>query len=118
MTIVVDASVAYKWYVAEQDTAAAWAVVAGSDAVIAPELVVVEVCNAAWKAQRKGEISAAQQARIAADITQAFDRLEPLGPFAARASAIAREIDQPVYDCFYLALSEHGTRRWSPPMAA
>lgn len=71
-----------------------------------PELVVVEVCNAAWKAQRKGEISAAQQARIAADITQAFDRLEPLGPFAARASAIAREIDQPVYDCFYLALSE------------
>jgi predicted nucleic acid-binding protein len=64
------------------------------------------VCNASWLACRRGEISAPQQAAIAADITRIFDRLERLVPHAARAVAIARELDHPVYDCFYLAVSE------------
>ena len=51
-------------------------------------------------------MSAAQQEAIAAGITRIFDRLERLVQHAARAVAIARELDHPVYDCFYLALSE------------
>ena len=74
--------------------------------LVAPELVVAEVCNACWLACRRGEISAVQQAQIAVDITRIFDRLEGLVPHAARAVAIARELDHPVYDCFYLAVSE------------
>jgi predicted nucleic acid-binding protein len=106
MTIVVDASVAIKWYLAEEDWEMARGLLAGADQVTAPELVVVEVSNAAWKAYRRGFIAAEQQALIAGDIVQVFDRLEPLSSLAVRASAIAREIDHPVYDCFYLALSE------------
>jgi predicted nucleic acid-binding protein len=64
------------------------------------------VCNACWIACRRGEISAAQQSQIAKDITRVFDQLERLVPHAARAVAIARELDHPVYDCFYLAVSE------------
>lgn len=30
----------------------------------------------------------------------------PLRPLAPRAAALARELDHPVYDCFYLALAE------------
>lgn len=37
---------------------------------------------------------------------RAFARLHELAPLAPRAGAIALAIDHPVYDCFYLALSE------------
>ena len=47
-----------------------------------------------------------QQGQIAEDITRVFDRLERLVQHASRATAIARELDHPVYDCFYLAVSE------------
>jgi predicted nucleic acid-binding protein len=45
MTVIVDASVALKWYVVEKDTPMAWAVRDGADTVIAPELVIAEVCS-------------------------------------------------------------------------
>ena len=44
--------------------------------------------------------------RIAAHITQAYDRLTPLSTLAERALAIAGALDHSVYDCFYLALAE------------
>ena len=106
MTVVVDASVALKWYVVEHDTPMAWAVREGADAVIAPDLVIAEVCNAAWKAWRRGELGPEHRQRIAAHITQAYDRLTPLSTLAERALAIAGALDHPVYDCFYLALAE------------
>ena len=106
MTLVVDASVALKWYLVESGAESARQILADDDRLVAPELVVAEVCNACWLACRRGEISAVQQAQIAVDITRIFDRLEALVPHAARAVAIARELDHPVYDCFYLAVSE------------
>jgi predicted nucleic acid-binding protein len=106
MTLVVDASVALKWYLIEDGAEQARQILAAGDDLVAPELIVAEVCNAAWLAGRRGEMSAAQQAAIAADITRVFDRLERLVPHASRTMAIARELDHPAYDCFYLALSE------------
>jgi predicted nucleic acid-binding protein len=106
MTLVVDASVALKWYLIEDGAEAARQILADGGPLVAPELVVAEVGNACWLAGRRGEIGAAQQAAIAVDITRVFDRLERLAPHASRAAAIARELDHPVYDCFYLALSE------------
>jgi predicted nucleic acid-binding protein len=106
MTLVVDASVALKWYLIEDGAELARQILADGEPLVAPELVVAEVCNACWLAGRRGEIGAAQQGQIAQDITRVFDRLEGLVPHAPRAAAIARELDHPVYDCFYLALSE------------
>ncbi|MGH6898748.1 MAG: type II toxin-antitoxin system VapC family toxin [Geminicoccaceae bacterium] len=106
MTLVVDASVALKWYLIEDGAEPARQILADGDTLVAPELIVAEVCNACWLAGRRGEISPTQQSHIAADITRVFDRLEGLVPHASRAMAIARELDHPVYDCFYLALSE------------
>jgi predicted nucleic acid-binding protein len=106
MTLVVDASVALKWYLIENGAEPARQLLADGDTLVAPELVVAEVCNACWIACRRGEISAAQQSQIAKDITRVFDQLERLVSHAARAVAIARELDHPVYDCFYLAVSE------------
>ena len=106
MTLVVDASVALKWYVSDEGADVARQILASDETLIAPELVVAEVCNASWIAYRRREIGADQQGQIAADITRVFDRLEALARHASRAAAIARELDHPVYDCCYLAVSE------------
>ena len=106
MTLVVDASVALKWFVGEAGSDRAVALLDGDEPLIAPDLVVAEVCNAAWKSLRRREIDEAQFAEVATDVAQAFQRLVPLERLVRRAAALARELDHPVYDCFYLALSE------------
>jgi predicted nucleic acid-binding protein len=106
VTVVVDASVALKWYVAEADSAAARILFVGEQDVIAPELLVAEISNASWKLLRRGEIDRTQHVRIAEEIGGMLSRLVPLHRLVARAAVLAHDLDHPVYDCFYLALSE------------
>ena len=103
--IVVDASVALKWFVEEPDSGVARGLVASGATLIAPDLVVAEACNAAWRLARRGELVAAQADIVAADLALAFAELVPLAGLAASTTALARELDHPVYDCFYLALA-------------
>ncbi len=106
MTLVVDASVAFKWFVTEPDSAEALAVRRSDPDLVAPHEVVSEVCNSAWKSLRRGQLTAAQCAAIAADIGRSFARLAAHDALAPRALAIALDLDHPAYDCFYLALAE------------
>jgi predicted nucleic acid-binding protein len=106
MTLVIDASVALKWFVDEAGSADAQALLAARDLLIAPELVIAEVCNAGWRAVRAGMMLPQQHDHSALRLAAAFDELVPLAPLAARAAAISRLLDHPAYDCFYLALSE------------
>ena len=46
MKCVVDASVAVKWLVEEPGSAEARELLAGEDSLLAPDLLVPEVCNA------------------------------------------------------------------------
>jgi predicted nucleic acid-binding protein len=106
MTIVVDASVALKWYLSEEDSEAALALLDSGERLIAPDLIVAELCNAAWRLIRRGELRTEQLAIIARGVPDVFATLHASASLAARAAAIALELDHPVYDCFYLALSE------------
>jgi predicted nucleic acid-binding protein len=106
MSAVFDASVALKWYVWEPDTAQARAAYREADRCIAPDIVIAEVCNAAWRRARIGHIARNHAERIAAVIAARFDELVPSAVLAARATAIANAIDTPVYDCLYIALAE------------
>ena len=111
MTLVVDASVATKWFVAEPDSPDARALLISGEALIAPDLVVAEACNVAWKKRRAGQITPAQAADLAAEIGRFFDTLIALESLAPRALAIADDLAHPVYDCFYLALAEQAAAR-------
>jgi predicted nucleic acid-binding protein len=102
---VIDASVALKWFVEEVDSARARELVAADEPLIAPDLIVAEACNAAWRLARRGEIVPAQAGVIAADLPGAFAELVPLSQLGVAATALAQELDHPVYDCFYLALA-------------
>ena len=63
--LVIDASVALKWFAKEEGHAEARAIVASDERLIAPDLVVVEAVNGAWSKWRRGELDAADVARVA-----------------------------------------------------
>lgn len=110
MTLVIDASVALKWVIEEEDSATAQEVLSSRHRLAAPEFLWVECANALWsKARRKllrwedglaayGSLEKVGLVRI------------PIGYLVAPALEIARALDHPIYDCLYLAaaLSEGG----------
>ena len=58
MSLVVDASVALKWFLTEEPQAAqALAIVQDGAPLIAPDFLVAEVCDAAWRSARLGRSS-------------------------------------------------------------
>jgi predicted nucleic acid-binding protein len=104
--LVVDASVLVPLLVAEPGSAAARAVVAGEPDLTAPELILAETLNMLWKKQRLGQIDDAARIEAVGLIGPPLLTLTPTPPLALRASALARELDHPAYDCLYLALAE------------
>ncbi len=106
MTLVIDASVGLKWFVEEDGSAQAADLLAGPGLLIAPDLILAEVGNAAWKAVRNGTMQPEQFDHAAARLPAAFDELTPLAALSRRAGAIAVALDHPVCDCCYLALAE------------
>ncbi len=106
MTWVVDASVAVKWFVNEARSAEARAVLASGQPIIAPDLIIPETCNTAWKKIKRGDISLGQGKAMVRALPLSFDRLAPTAPLSERALELARRFDHPAYDCFYVALAE------------
>lgn len=102
--LVVDTSVAVKWFVQEPDSDRARVVLNHND-LIAPELLVAEVANVLWTKARHGRFSDT-------DANAALERLapifvfQPLATLASAALRIAHVLDRAVYDCFFLALAE------------
>jgi len=109
--LVVDASVALKWFVEEQGSPEAGALLTRGDTLIAPDLIIPEICNGTWKLVRRGMMSQTQQVAAVARLASILNELAPTGPLAPRALVISSLLDHPAYDCFYLALAEQrGTR--------
>jgi predicted nucleic acid-binding protein len=104
--LVLDASVAVKWFVEEPGTAAAMALLAQDESLIAPDLLVAEVANVAWKHLMRGDLELRQLAHVPEAVAKMFAELWPTVWLASRAFEIAAELRHPVYDCFYLALAE------------
>ena len=105
MTLVVDASVAVKWFIIEPVRPEARRLLDREQRLIAPELLVAEVVNVLWKRVISGAIARSQAADAARELPQMLAELCPLVGLAARALAIADELRHPAYDCFYLALA-------------
>ena len=108
---VVDASVALKWFVRERGSAEARGLLADDADLEAPDLVIAELCDAVWRLARMGAIDGAACDIVAGETRNLFRRIYPLGPLAPRATVIARAVDRPVYDCFYIALAEQRASR-------
>jgi len=104
VTLVVDASVAAKWFLPEAGTPEAEAVLRHPAPLLAPELIVAEVASALWKAIRRGAARPAQAGGLPERLSRAL-RMTPLPDLAEAALALALRRDHSVYDCFYVALA-------------
>jgi predicted nucleic acid-binding protein len=103
--LVIDASVAVKWYVNQPDTAKAIEIAGSGQTLIAPDLLLAETGNAFWQCVRAGLFKPADARDALSKLPHRFDVLR-------RMTAIAVTINHPVYDCFYLALA----RREAAPL--
>ncbi|MDP2935676.1 MAG: type II toxin-antitoxin system VapC family toxin [Dehalococcoidia bacterium] len=117
--VVVDASLAAMWVMAEPYTSQALALAAdwARDQVqaIAPHLMMSEVASALYKRLRRGELTL-QQAVEALHVVYSFGvRLEGETGLHERALFLAQSLDRSApYDALYLALAEHrGCQVWT-----
>jgi predicted nucleic acid-binding protein len=106
MTIVVDASVAMRWSATLARSDRAEALLECDEPIIAPDLVIAEITNAAWKAAVFGGASLEAVALVVHESADYFDELVPAVDLKNRALEIALSLKHPAYDCFYLALAE------------
>jgi predicted nucleic acid-binding protein len=106
MKLVVDASVALRWYVDSPLSDVAAALLELDQPLIAPDLVVSEITNAVWKLVRAGHLSEEHGLRIVNTAPSAFSTLVDSSRLCGRAFKLAVTLDHPVYDCLYLALAE------------
>ena len=103
--VVVDASVAVKWFVPEVHAPAARRLLSGELTLLAPDLIWAEVANALWRKWREGESAVEIVQGILAD----FRRF----PLHIHAGESLYEVTCPVavatgrtfYDSLYLALA-------------
>jgi predicted nucleic acid-binding protein len=106
MTVVVDASVALQWCFKLAGSERAEELLRSDDRLIAPDLVISEITNAAWKFAIFDKLPVDAVTSVVREVTKAFEELVPASGLKDRALAIAIELRHPAYDCFYLALAE------------
>ena len=102
MDLVVDASIAFKWLVAEADSPAAVSLLQNHN-LIAPDVLLAECRNAALTHVRRGTISIEQAKQAERDLEALQLHTLPSTPFLTHAFMLALELSHPIYDCIYLA---------------
>jgi predicted nucleic acid-binding protein len=105
MTVVVDASVAAKWFVKEVAREQALEVLDEPERH-APDLIIAEVGNIAWKKAMRGEVTGEQARFVCTSLRRYFAVLHRSEALADRAIDIALRLGHPIYDCLYLACAQ------------
>ena len=106
MNLVIDASVACKWFF-EENLSAEARVLAESDAVFfAPDMILAECANAAWRRVSNGTVPEEQAQAFLEALPRWFESLVPSVRLHETAFEMACVLGHPVYDCQYLALAE------------
>ena len=105
MTLVVDASVAVKWLVREEGTAAARELIVATDPLIAPDWLLIEAGSTFWKKVKRSELLAVHAERHLEVMPTFFQQLVPSAGLVAEAFRLSIRLKHPIYDCLYLALA-------------
>lgn len=76
-----------------------------ADLVIAPELIVAEVCSAFRKYVRARVLSRADAEKSIYQALTLVDKMQPLSELLTDVLALTSQCDRSVYDLFYVALA-------------
>jgi predicted nucleic acid-binding protein len=108
--IVVDASVAVKWFLPEHGAEAAHSLLLGHEKLVAPTLIRIEVAAAITRKVRLGELPV-EDAEATCDLwlralLRGVVTLRPDEDNLETAVKLALQIRHPLQDCLYLALAQ------------
>ncbi len=108
--IVVDASVAAKWYLPEHGTENALELMLGPDKLFGPEVIRFEVLGAITRRVRNGKATSAE-ARAQCDLwlknlSDGAIRLVPEAELLGATVELSISLKHPLLDCFYLAAAK------------
>lgn len=106
MRVTVDASVAVKWFFAEDHREEARHLLAPRIERYAPGLLPVECANVVWKKARRAEIASARPFLDGVAILSEVVRILPSKILLRDATETALRIGHPVYDCLYTACAK------------
>jgi predicted nucleic acid-binding protein len=110
MKYILDASVALKWVLTENDSPLAESLRndfrKGTHDLLAPDVFAVEVAHALTRAERKGIITPPQASVLLADILATPPHFYGILPLLPRAVDLSSQMRFGVYDCLYVALAE------------
>lgn len=102
--LVVDANIGVKWFVMEEFSAQARALVASGHELLAVDIFPAEVANAFLRKVRAGDISAADALEAITRIV-GLVRLASSSPHLPEAWRIATRYDRTTYDALYVSLA-------------
>jgi len=107
---VIDAGVAVKWFIPEEDSDIAHRLLTrylqGLDTPIAPDLLISECGNVFWRRQRQGDITAEEATESIADLLTLDIPLVSVSSLVQSALRLTMQHQRTVYDSLYLALAE------------
>ena len=103
--VVIDASVALKWVIEEDGTAAAMELLQGS-VLQAPDFLLLEVANVLWSKARRDALTRAEADAGYEAITAVPIFLTPLAELVTPARTLAFGLDLTAYDAVYAALAQ------------
>jgi predicted nucleic acid-binding protein len=108
--IVVDASVAVKWFVPEEGSNEADRLLIGSEKLFAPDLIRLEVAAGLTRKVRLGEVEELEIRRHCAEwprmLSEGVISLSSPEQDYAVAVDLALQLKHPFQDCLYLALAQ------------
>jgi predicted nucleic acid-binding protein len=103
--LVVDASVAIKWFIPEELSQDARRVLAAEYELLAPDLLWAELGNVLWKKHRRGELEERMAIQLLRDFARMPLRFHPAERWTGAALELAIRYGVTVYDGLYLALA-------------
>jgi predicted nucleic acid-binding protein len=109
--VIVDASVAIKWVVAEEGSQGA-VDLRSQFRFASPELLIPECANILWKKTQRGEITREEAIFAARLLERSGVALLSMARLLERSTSLAIELSHPAYDCTYLAAAVETVARF------
>jgi predicted nucleic acid-binding protein len=100
--VVIDASIAVKWWAPEADSATAARLIEGDWRLIAPDFMAAEAANAWWDKHRQGEMPRSEVEIAVSRLCALGIEWIPTARIVGAAARVAVELRHSVYDCVYL----------------
>lgn len=104
-SIVVDASVASKWLLPEQDSDSSFSILSSGFKFVAPDFIYAEISNVLWKRVQRKEISSGESQRLLKTFGNIPFTLISAWPISLVALELANQLKISHYDAMYVALA-------------